>query len=248
MLGAISFGGLILIIISIMFVGMAKAGIAGAGTLTIPIVAAVLGGKASVGFLLPILLLSDIVAVVYYRKTVKWDVLISILPWGFVGIGIGTVVGKLLNDVQFNVALATVILIGAGIMVWRDYISKSSQVPTSKLFAVFMGLFAGFTSMLGNASGPVIAIFLLSLHIPKQEFAGTRAWYFFIMNAVKFPLYMFVWKTISLTTLRDGALLIPALIVGMLIGFKLVKIIPEKLFRIIILVLIVVSAMGLLFK
>lgn len=187
MLEAVSFGGLILIIISIMFVGMAKAGIAGAGTLTIPIVAAVLGGKASVGFLLPILLLSDIVAVVYYRKTVKWDVLLSILPWGFVGIGIGTVVGKLLNDVQFNVALATVILIGAGIMVWRDYISKSSQIPTSKLFAVFMGLFAGFTSMLGNASGPRNCHFFIVAPYPQTGICRNACMVFFYYECGKIP-------------------------------------------------------------
>ena len=248
MLEVVSLGGLIVIVISIMFIGMAKAGMAGAGTLTIPIMAAILGSKPSVGFLLPILLFSDIIAVIYYRQTAQWKVLFAILPWAFVGIAIATFVGNVLSDMQFNVALAVIIITGVCVTVWRDYFSKNTHVPNSKLFTVSMGLFAGFTSMLGNAAGPIITIFLLSLYLSKQEFAGTRAWYFFIMNAVKIPLHAFVWHTISFASIRDGALLLPAVVVGMLIGFKLVKVLPDRVFRVIMLVLIVLSAVVLVFK
>lgn len=241
----VSVGGLLVIGFSILFVGMAKAGIAGAGTLTIPILALLLGGKPSVGFLLPILLLSDVIAIIYYRQTAQWRILVSILPWAFVGVILAMIVGKDLSDSAFQFVLACIILAGIAVTVWRDFIVKPTTVPQHWMFSASMGLLAGFTSMMGNAAGPIITIFLLSMQLHKKEFAGTRAWYFFIMNAFKMPFHAFVWNTITRESLQFGITFFPALILGMLIGFYLVNKIPEQAFRIIILLLTSLSALFL---
>ena len=51
-----------------------------------------------------------------------------------------------------------------------------------------MGLVAGFGTMVGNAAGPVMTIYLISRGLRKQEFIGTSAWFFFIVNLSKLPI------------------------------------------------------------
>ena len=41
--------------------------------------------------------------------------------------------------------------------------------------------------MIGNASGPVMAIYLLSTRIPKLAFVGTNAWFFLCLFYIKAP-------------------------------------------------------------
>jgi len=248
MLEPLSIGALTLVIFSIMFIGLAKSGIAGAGTLTIPIMAAILGSKPSVGFLLPILLFSDVIAVIYYKQSANWAILIKLLPWAIAGIVVANFVGKSISDKEFNLLLSAIIIIGILITIWRDFFKKDNTIPTHWAFSASMGFLAGFTSMIGNAAGPIIALYLLTLQLPKDGFAGTRAWYFFIINFIKVPFHAFVWHTITVESIIDGAKLIPAVIIGMIIGFKILKVLPEKVFRIIMLCLTFLSAVALFFK
>ena len=248
MFEALSLGGTIIIIISILFVGMAKAGIAGAGTVVIPVLAAVLGSKPSVGFLLPILLFADIIAVIYYKRTAHWRILFSILPWALVGIGTATLIGTHLSNSQFNIVLSIIIIVGVILTIVRDRYNIGKNAPNHLAFAVIMGFLAGFTSMLGNAAGPIITLFLLSLYLKKEAFAGTRAWYFFIMNIIKIPLHIFVWHTITYKSFMSGLSLFPIVIVGMILGFWLIKILPDKVYRYILLSLTILSAFILIFK
>ncbi|MFO7869360.1 MAG: sulfite exporter TauE/SafE family protein [Bacteroidales bacterium] len=240
--------GIIVIILSIVSVGLAKAGIAGAGSLAIPVLAAVLGGKVSVGFLLPILLFADVIAVIYYKRTAQWKILFSILPWAIVGVGVATLVGASLSDEEFTIILSVIIITGVIITILRDVYNIGTQAPKHWLFSVVMGFLAGFTSMLGNAAGPIVTLFLLSLYLKKEAFAGTRAWYFFIMNIIKIPLHIFAWNTITLKSFTSGLTLFPIVIVGMIIGFWLIKIIPDKTYRFILLALTTLSAIILIFK
>ena len=100
--------------------------------------------------------------------------------------------------------------------------------------------------MIGNAAGPVMAIYLLSMKLPKYSFIGTGAWFFMIINLVKLPLQYFVWKGITLHTLTLNAMMIPVIILGTVIGIVVVKKIPELPFKIAIILLAAVSAVKLL--
>ena len=46
---------------------------------------------------------------------------------------------------------------------------------------------AGSTTMIANAAGPVMTIYLLACRLPKFEFVGTAAWFFFAINLLKVP-------------------------------------------------------------
>jgi len=60
-------------------------------------------------------------------------------------------------------------------------------IPTQWWFAVALGFMAGVTTMMANAAGPVMIIYLLAMRLPKVEFVGTGAWFFFVVNWLKVP-------------------------------------------------------------
>jgi len=50
---------------------------------------------------------------------------------------------------------------------------------------------SGFASMIGNAAGPIFAIYLLALGFTKNNFIGANSWFFFMINLIKLPLQIF---------------------------------------------------------
>jgi uncharacterized membrane protein YfcA len=112
--------------------------------------------------------------------------------------------------------------------------------------AAFFGILGGFTTMIGNAAGPIMSVFLLSMRLPKTSFVGTGAWFFLIVNYLKLPIQHFAWHNISRNSLILDLFMVPLILIGAFFGVLLVKKISEAHFRIMIYVLTVVSA-GLLF-
>ena len=99
--------------------------------------------------------------------------------------------------------------------------------------------------MIGNSAGPVMAIYFLSMKLPKNSLIGTAAWFFMIVNLFKVPLHAIFWATITPATLLFDAAMIPAVALGALAGVRLVKLIPERPYRIFILVVITLAALKL---
>ena len=90
--------------------------------------------------------------------------------------------------------------------------------------------------MIGNAAGPIMAVYLLAMRMPKNSFIGTGAWFFLIINLLKFPFHIFVWETITWSSFKLDLLAIPAIAIGIVIGIRIVNLIPEREFRYFIIV------------
>ncbi len=226
-----------------LLVGMAKTGLSGVGLMVVPILANAFGGRPSVGLLLPMLILADVFAVTWYNRHAEWKHVLRLLPWALAGILVATLVGKSISDQTFNRLLAALVIGGIVILVWRDLRSDKFHVPESRWFAAGLGLLGGFSTMIGNAAGPVMALYLLSMRLPKNVYIGTGAWFFFIVNLSKVPLHVWSWKTITLSSFLLDLLLIPAIAAGAFLGIWLVRLLPEKIFRIIVIVTTLLSAL-----
>lgn len=163
------------------------------------------------------------------------------------GILIGVVLGKDLPESTFKVWMAGIILISVVIMYWWD-LRKSKVVPGHWAFAGFMGITAGIATMLGNLAGAFSNIYFLAMRLPKNEFIGTAAWLFFITNLVKLPFHVFVWETITLQSILVNLKLLPGLLLGLYTGIRLVKIIRERFYRRLILLLTAFGAILILFR
>jgi uncharacterized protein len=225
----------LLVLLCAMLVGMAKTGFSGVGLMVVPLLASVFGGRPSVGLLLPILIFADVFAVSYYHRHAEWKYIVKLLPWAVIGVVAGVLIGQIISDLVFNRLLAILVLVGITLMIWQD-IRKKVSVPDFWWVSMGLGLMAGFATMIGNAAGPIMALYLLSMRLPKNIYIGTGAWYFFIVNVFKVPFHIGIWKTITLQSLWFDALLIPAIALGALLGIWLVKFFPERAYRIFIIV------------
>jgi uncharacterized membrane protein YfcA len=236
----------ILLALCALFVGMSKVGIAGISMFYIPVLALIFGGKTSTGILLPMLMIADIFGVAYYHRHAEWKYLAKLLPWAFVGIGIGLWVGKVVNDEWFKNIIAVLVFAGVGIMLWREKQNRTDLFPHTWWFAAVMGVLGGFATMIGNVAGPIFAIYMLAMNLPKNAFIGTGAWFFLIVNFFKFPLQVWVWNNIGLKTIIMDLIMLPAIAAGAFLGIWIVRKIPDKTYRTFIVIVTVLSAFLLL--
>ncbi|WP_372752873.1 sulfite exporter TauE/SafE family protein [Mariniflexile sp.] len=235
------------ICLAVFVLGLSKSGIKGLGIIIVVILAFVFGEKASTGVLLPMLIGADILAVVYYNKHAQWKYIIKLLPAMIVGVLVGVWVGNDISEEIFKRIMA-VIIIGSVLIMFIMENRKSANVPTNKWFSNGTGFMAGFTTMVGNLAGPISDIYFLAMRLPKNEFIGTAAWLFFIVNVFKLPFHIFVWNTISVKTLVLNSVLIPVIILGFFLGAYIVTLISNVNYRRFILIVTALGGVIMLFR
>ncbi|GAA4800908.1 sulfite exporter TauE/SafE family protein [Litoribaculum gwangyangense] len=233
--------------LAVFLLGLSKSGIKGIGIIIVVILAFVFGEKASTGILLPMLIFADIFAVVYYNKHAQWHIIKKLIPWMIVGVLVGVWIGNDVSEILFKRLMAVIIIASVIIMFFTE-IRNSTKVPTNKWFAYITGFLAGFTTMIGNLAGPISNIYFLAMRFPKNEFIGTAAWLFFIINVFKLPFHFFVWKTVSLETLALNTILIPMVLAGFFVGVTIVKRISNLNYRRFILIVTAIGGIVLFFR
>lgn len=227
-------------------IGLSKTGLPGIGILVVPFLAMVFPPKASVGLLLPILVFADLFAVGYYRHHGRWQHLAKLLPWAVVGIGIGYLILSKIDNATLKPLIGIIVLGMLGVRLRSILKSDPENLPDHWTFAALMGLMAGATTMMANAAGPVMVLYLLSMHLPRHKFIGTAAWFFFIVNWLKVPL-MTNLDMITLESLKMDVMVFPAVVAGAVVGIWLLKRIPQAIFNIVALILAAAAAIKLLF-
>jgi uncharacterized membrane protein YfcA len=110
-----------------------------------------------------------------------------------------------------------------------------------------MGILAGFTTMVANAAGPSMVLYLLAAGLPKMEFMGTGAWFFFIVNCFKVP-FLANLGLINPHSLPLDLVLGPAAVVGAFIGRAILPKIKQIVFENLALALTVVAGIKLLLQ
>ncbi len=240
--------------ISAMIIGIAKAGVPGIGIL-VPILLVLAlpnHAAASVGLGLPMLIFGDMFALSYHRRHADWRSVGRALPWGIVGVllGFGMLLVFRKADIDLNLFLKKsigIICIGVICMtVWLGrQKQKNEEIKIQWWLAPFLGLLGGVMTMLANAAGPIFTCYLLALALPKKNFMGTSAWLFFILNNIKVPFHIYL-GTITVSSFMFNLKLIPAIGVGALLGILLFKIIPERRFKLLVYVLTVAACIKLL--
>jgi uncharacterized membrane protein YfcA len=228
-------------------VGVSKTGIPGVGILVVPLMAAVLGPRRSVGTVLGILILADIFAIIYHRRNAKWRHVLRLLPPAFAGIVAGYFGLRFVTNAQLGPTIGVIVLVMLAISYWRGRAGDTqARIPTQRWFAAVMGFAAGVTTMMANAAGPVMIIYLLAMRLPKVAFVGTSAWFFFAVNWLKVPFS----RNLGLMTRQSVVLdfmMLPCIAAGAVAGIFLLKRIPQKAFNAVVQILAAAAAIKLLF-
>lgn len=226
-------------------IGFTKTGIQGGGLLVVPLAALALPAKESTGFILPMLVAADIMAILYWHQHVDWRQLARLLPWAFIGIVAGFFCLNRISNTQLLPLLGGLILLLLGMnMLLESKPAWRAAIPHSRTFAAVMGVLMGAVSMLANMAGPLATIYLLALRFEKKTFIGTNALFFGIVNTTKLP-FSGKLGLITMTSLTTNLVLLPALLAGGAMGIYLVHRISQKIFNRVVYLLAAMAALYL---
>jgi uncharacterized membrane protein YfcA len=237
----------VLIFLSALIIGLSKSGMKGMDMMNVTIMAIVFGGKASTGIVLPLLCIADVMAVIYYHRHAQWSHFWKLLPWMVLGILVGVFLGKDLNESIFRKVMAFIIILTVAIMLLLEF-NKRLKVPNNRLFVATMGLISGFTTMFGNLAGAFSSIYFLAMRMVKNDFIGTAAWVFLVINFFKLPFQFIYWHNINLNTLKIDLMLLPALFIGFFCGIRIVSKIKDDTYRKVVIVLTFIGAIFIFLK
>jgi uncharacterized protein len=235
-----------IVIFCALVIGFAKAGVPGFGIVMVPLMAIVFPARSSTGILLPMLIMGDIIAVTFYRRHGEFKILFKVLPFALAGIVLGYLAMTRMNDLFMKHLIAFIVLTLVIFSALREYnLIPDSVIPHHLLFAGVMGILAGFTTMAANAAGPIMVIYLLAMNLTKEEFIGTSAWFFMVVNWIKVP---FSWSLgfISVQSLLFNLKFFPFIMLGAILGIVAVRHLSLKQFRFLALLLAGLAAIKLL--
>ena len=229
-----------------LLVGLSKTGLPGLGIFSVAFLALIFPAGESTGLMLLMLAFADLIAVGYYHRYAKWAHILRLIPWALLGIAVGSLAVRFLNNVYLDPIIGTIIMGLLGLNLWwQRKAARTSSLPRHWIFAAVLGFLAGLTTQLANAAGPVLIIYLLAVGLPKQELIGTGAWYALILNWLKIPIFISEGR-ITFDTLKADAVAAPLVILGAALGILILKHIPQKGFNIVIQILAALAGLKLI--
>ena len=222
---------LTLAVIGALCIGLSKSGLAGTASLTVPLMAKAFGAKESVGLVLPLLIAADLMGFFINRKGGSWrSVWLMAVP-----AMLGVIVGwPLLEVIDKDVARPVIGWLTIGLLTFKLLLDAQREtflaLTAHKFFAWGMGFVAGVVTMLANAAGPVMTVYLLSQRLEKKEWLGVFSRFFLFINVFKVPFSRQL-GIITGPSLVTNLLLLPVVILGILLGWQILKRIPQKPFE-----------------
>jgi uncharacterized protein len=225
-------------------VGISKAGITGLSILSIALFTQVFpSSKQASGLVLPLLIFGDFVAVFAYRKHTQWHYVWRLFPWTALGVVLGYFTLGRISDHATKSMIGGIIVSLAALSFWRRYVSVANDQRTAALHwsvAACIGVIAGFITLVANAAGPLMAIYLVAMRLPKMEYVGTAAVFFMLLNLFKVP-FMVDLGLITVQSFGFNVMLAPAVLLGAVAGRWLLIRVNQTLFEQLVLAL---SAIG----
>ena len=236
----------ILAVIAALAVGLSKAGFNAFVILTIVIMARIMPAKESTGAIVPMLLAGDLIACTIYRREVSWRELRDLLPMTLLGLLGGWVLMHYIPGEFFGRFLGWMILLMMLVVLWQEFDRRLlSAIMNHPIFVNTSGFLSGVTTMMANASGPVMTFYLLAKKVDKMTFVGTCAWFFFATNLVKLPLSLNL-GLITKKSLMMNIALLPAVVIGMILGRLLLGRIPQVVFDWVLIVISIAASIRMI--
>jgi uncharacterized membrane protein YfcA len=226
-------------------VGVSKTALPGASTISVAIFAAFLPARTSTGAMLILLIVGDVFALLTYRRHAHWPTLLRLAPAVVAGLILGALFLAFASNAVVKPVIGVILLAMVAITLWRRHVSRTTEVRAGLATTIGYGTLGGFTTMVANAGGPVMSMYLLAMRTPVKVFLGTAAWFFAIVNIVKLPVLVGL-GLITVPVLLLDAVLIPLVVVGALIGRWMIPHMQQALFDRIVMILTILGAAYLL--
>jgi len=228
-------------------IGVSKAGFSGISLISVFILADQYGAKESLGIALPMLIVADLLVYPAFRKYASWKS-VWILTWpAFIGMGIGIVVlGNVDNDTMRHIIGAIILSMVALQLLGRLRPDTLYSLAHTRGFGIYAGTAGGIATVLANAAGPIMQIYMVSRRMEKMELVGVGARFFLVINFLKLPLNAGL-NLINRETLLTNLILVPAVALGVFGGKKLITIVPQRIFEATVVVFAIIAGVRLCF-
>jgi uncharacterized membrane protein YfcA len=227
-------------IVAVIITGISKSGLGGGlGQLSVPLMAMFISPVAAAAIMLPILCLIDISNLWGYRKDWNRGDVALMLPGAVIGISVGAMTYRYVDDNAIRLLLGVITIIFAISLILQDSPDSEGRKP-GKLTGFTCVIISGFTSFVAHAGGTPVKFYLLPQKLSKKVFVGTHVFFFFAVNQIKIWPYFWLGQ-FSTENLSTSLVLAPAVPIGVVIGWWLVKVVPIAQFYRIIYVLLLVA-------
>jgi uncharacterized membrane protein YfcA len=181
---------------------------------------------------------------IFISAAVVWDswhearrrLALALLVPALFGVVVGTVVLGVINPVYIRLGVGAIVTFSALLLV-RDIHLPGANTRWGTLVA---GSASGALSTSTGLAAPPVVLLLASRGLPKHEFRGTSVLYFLPMSIAGLAV-LAVRGLVEAPEVPLGLALVPAAIVGKVIGTALLKRTPEKAFRSITLGLVILT-------
>lgn len=235
----------VLAALAAVIIGISKGGIGGLGMLAVVIFAQILPAKQATGLVLPLLCFGDVLGATVYWKHAGWEHIRRLFPWTAAGVVMGYVALGWIDDRQARVLIGIIIVALVGMQTLRRWL-YGHETEHGAWFAPTMGVLTGFTTLVANAAGPLMAVYMLAMRLPKMDWVGTGAVFFLLLNLFKVP-FMVHLGLINSASFSLNLTLAPLVFVGVWAGRKLVMKIDQRAFENLALLLSMIAGVRLLF-
>lgn len=230
---------------AVLITGISKSGFAGGlGVLAVPMMSLFHTPQVAVTIMMPILLMIDCANIWKYRGSWSGQVVSSLLPGALLGLVLGALTFQWMNASSLKLAVgAMALLFAAQYAMCRTGGAARRETGFVTIFS--LGTVSGFASFVAHAGGPPVKGYLLRQNMDKSEFVGTNAIFFFALNFLKAFTYLGMGQ-FTAETLYISASLIPILIVGVFLGFRLHGMVNQRAFTSIAYLLLAIAGVKLL--
>ena len=209
--------------------GISKGGLgSGLGIIATPLVALTVPAPQAAAILLPILLVMDAVGLFAYRGVFDRRHLGLLLAGGIAGTVLGALTFRYFSDAMIRAILGAMALAFVAHRVRSGLASPAVAAP-SRAKGLFWSTISGLASTISHAGGPPLSVYLLPLRLDKAVLVGTTVIFFAVINAVKLVPYAWL-GLIDTRNLLTSALLLPLTPLGVWIGLRFVRRVPQALF------------------
>ena len=236
--------------------GISKSGFAGgAGVLSLPLMMLVMPVDKVAATLLPLLILLDMNAIYHHRHNKDWTVIRQIYVPAIVGIVLGALVWWCVGHAGVENYGGHIKRFVGVMAIFLAFYILAKEVSLELVrgrkagprIGWLAGIFAGLSSTIAHAAGPIVSLFVFSQDLGKTLFVGTVAWTFTLINLTKLPFYVAV-NLIDFSVLYFDLFLVPLIPVGSYLGKWMHYRVSESAFNRVIMTLTLLAGVQLLFN
>jgi uncharacterized membrane protein YfcA len=229
-------------------IGLSKAGFAtGLGMLTTPLLATGMAPRLAIGILLPLLLFADFVTLSAFWKKWNLDLIKSPMLGALLGVATAMAFVTSISERLLRTSIGATALALTILLIIRNIWYPTRVYKPTWWEAALVGFAAGFSSTISHGAGPIMAIFFMAQKIEKKSYVATNAIFFTVLNLVKLPPYMAA-GLVTQATLTQDLRFLPFIPVGAAVGWLANRALPQKAFEILVYVLLLLTALQLLFR